>query len=161
MQSDLRDEARLRLRLAVHHGVAMPADNGCSGQGVIAVSRLVDGVPVKGALALVPEAHLAVVLSERVFRDTVAQRHTALRASDFRRVIVRNKQFTEPAYLYLPGHDIHAISLPDEPTGPAATDTDKSGERRAEPAPAAAVINNFNDAVDARRANFGIDNRTR
>src|SRR5580658_3673055 len=41
----LHHERRIRLRMAVHFGAAMPAENGYAGQGVVAVSRLVDSPP--------------------------------------------------------------------------------------------------------------------
>jgi hypothetical protein len=114
-----QDAARLRLRLAVHNGVAIPAGEGFSGQGVVAVCRLVDSHAVKELLAQVLAADLAVVVSDRVFLDTVAQRHTSLRKEDFRKVTVRNKEFVEIAHLYLPGHDVNAVDLADAEAEPA------------------------------------------
>src|SRR5262245_61955649 len=37
---DLREDARLRLRLAIHFGTAVPARNGYLGKGPVEVSRL-------------------------------------------------------------------------------------------------------------------------
>lgn len=155
-------DARLRLRLAIHHGVAVPADNGFSGQGIITVSRLVDGPPVKAALEIVPDAQLAVVLSERVFADVVVQRQTSLSPTDFRRVTVRNKEFVEPAYLYLPRHDVRSISLPEEPDDQAGQGPDRGAGQQAEHRAGqdTAVTNTFHAEVDARYgAVFGIVNR--
>jgi len=129
---DLRPEAKLRLRLAIHHGVAIRGANGFSGQGVVVVSRLVDSRPLREALKA-SDADLAMMLSRRVFLDTVVQRHTSLRAADFRKVRIRNKEYDEDAWMRVPGADVHHLDLPehdelppaaqpspDEPTMPAS-----------------------------------------
>ena len=90
--------ARLRLRMAIHHGVAMPAANGFSGQGVVVVSRLVDSRALR-AVQQASDSDLVVILSRRVFLDIVVQRHTSLRATDFRKVRVRNKEYVEDCLL--------------------------------------------------------------
>lgn len=153
---------RLRLRLAIHYGMARQAACGYSGQGVVAVSRLVDCAQAKQALTLAPDADLVVVLSDSVYGDTVAQGHTSsLRSRDFRKVVVRNKEFSQPAYLYLPNHDVHTIELTEpeaaahvEPRQPQRTGSvvEVMGN--------ASVINTFTDEVDATYANFGISNRS-
>jgi hypothetical protein len=113
---DLRQEARLRLRVAIHYGVAVRADNGYAGQGVVVVSRLVDARPVRAALE-VSDADLAVILSDQVFTDTVAQYYTSVRPEAFRRVRVENKEFLEDAWLWVPDRDVHGMHLgqPDDP----------------------------------------------
>jgi hypothetical protein len=108
----------VRLRLAIHHGVAMPASMGFAGQGVVAVSRLADSEPLRQALTQSTDADLAVCLSGQVYRDTVLQGHTSLRPEDFRRVEVRVKEFTQDAWLRIPGGDVHALELSDEPRRP-------------------------------------------
>ncbi|MEU1525512.1 hypothetical protein ABZ413_25300 [Nocardia rhamnosiphila] len=110
----VRDEVRLRLRIAVHFGVVAKDRNGFSGQGPVAVSRLVDSASAKHALAAIPNANLVVVLSHRVFTDAVVQGHTALTSKQFRPVRVRNKEFDDDAYLYVPGHDVTAVVLPED-----------------------------------------------
>jgi len=154
--------ARLRLRMAINHGVAMPASNGFSGQGVVATSRLVDCGPLHAALQT-SDADLALILSERVFNDTVAQRHTSLRPRDFRRVPVRHKEFTDHAWVHVPGCDVHALDLSgsdqgdrgdtaqsDRPAGPVRPDGQRS------PAVSAGVHNQFHDVVVAPDGTFGI-----
>lgn len=103
---------RLRLRLAIHYGVAIPASNGFAGQAVVAVSRLVDGEPLRVALT-VSRRDLAVLLSQQVYTDAVAQGHTMLPPAEFRRVAVDNKEFHEDAWLYVPGCDAHSLELGD------------------------------------------------
>ncbi|WP_433677956.1 hypothetical protein [Nocardia sp. CA-119907] len=109
---DLQDKARLRLRLAIHFGAAAPADNGFAGKGVVVVSRLVESAQIKSALGVVHAADLAVILSAQVYRDVIVPRYTSLAKTSFREVLVRNKEYAESAYLFLPGYDISTIELP-------------------------------------------------
>ena len=108
---DLVEAARLRLRLAVHHGVVVPADNGYAGEGVVAVSRLVGCVPLRQAQLAAPDANLVVIFSNRVYLDTIAQRFTKLRSSQLRRVVVQVKENCTEAWLYVPGHNVHELEL--------------------------------------------------
>jgi hypothetical protein len=160
---DVRSAARLRLRLAIHHGMAAPASNGFAGQGVVAVSRLVDSEPLRAALDAASGANLAVILSHRVFTDSVAQWHTSLRPAELRKVRVSNKEFTEDAWLLVPGYDVHGLDLRRVPDLPdVAPESQRStvpqdADRRAEQDPR--VVNAFHGAVDARGAVFGIVHR--
>src|SRR5271157_2109024 len=58
LNSELAWDSRLRLRVAIHFGTAIPAENGWAGQGVVAVSRLLDSHPIRLALAAAEEANL-------------------------------------------------------------------------------------------------------
>lgn len=157
---DLRPQSRLRLRVAIHHGVAIPAGNGYRGQGVVVVSRLVDSEPIRAALAVQDQANLAVILSKQVYIDTIVQRHTSLAHQEFRRVQVTNKEFTEEAWLRLPGHDVHALDLT-VTAGERRKRTASKSRKRAEPTPArpADVHIEFQKRVNAPRSVFGISNR--
>ncbi|MEV6442077.1 hypothetical protein [Amycolatopsis sp. NPDC051716] len=151
---DLAADARMRIRIAIHHGVAMPGANGWTGQGVVGVSRLVDSAPVRGALRAFPDADLAVLVSRQIYTDVVAQRHTSLKPGEFREVVVRQKEFTDVAWLRVPGHDVHGARLsadppPAEPAGTRVTAA--AGQHyRAE------AITVVNGSVDAANAVFGI-----
>lgn len=103
---------RLRLRFALHHGVAYLGANGTPGQGVVQVSRLLNSKPAHEALEAAPEAHLAVILSTRIYDDVVLQRHTSLRPTDFCRVQVVEKEFTADAWVRVPGVDARRLDLP-------------------------------------------------
>lgn len=161
---DATPERRLRLRLALHFGPAIPAANGFRGSGPVVVSRLCGCRPLRAAL-VASGADLAVVLSKQVFSDTIVQEHTSLDVTDFRRVRVRDKEYDEDAWILVPGHDVHALELPED-DGPAPY---IDGQRSA-PAPGApgdtattaaskSVHNVFNDEVDARGAVFGFDEK--
>ncbi|WIM96386.1 hypothetical protein ACTOB_008578 [Actinoplanes oblitus] len=137
---DRRDEARMRLRLAIHNGIVEPAANGYAGAGAVVVGRLCDAAPAKALQDALPEAGLVVILSNRVFLDTVAQGHTALRPTRFRKVRVRVKEYQDDAWLHVPDLDIRAVDLgdgtrpesPPPPPGPPGP-----------PGPPASVVNNF------------------
>ncbi|MEV5821763.1 hypothetical protein AB0L22_21610 [Micromonospora haikouensis] len=154
-----RDPAeRLRLRMALHVGVAYRADNGFAGQGVVVVSRLLNAAPVRSALKLAPAVNLALIVSDVVFTDVIGQGHTTLVADDFRRVEVSEKEYRATAWLRVPGADVHRLDLggaPDQPAGPTPEDA------RARPTGSGAsrsgLVNNiFNNEVHADHATFGI-----
>ena len=98
--------ARLRLRAAVHVGLADDLDPETAGISAAAndVSRLVDCEPVKNALRdSDPDVTFtALIVSTETFDTYVMGGHTGLRASQFRRVRAKVKQFDRPAYLYVP-----------------------------------------------------------
>ncbi|MFG1639596.1 hypothetical protein ACGFMK_04870 [Amycolatopsis sp. NPDC049252] len=149
---DLAPEARMRIRIAIHHGVAMPGANGWTGQGVVGVSRLVDSAPLRAALNAFPEADLAVVVSRQIYTDVVAQRHTSLKPAEFREVVVQQKEYTDVAWVRVPGYDVHGATLAaDPPERPPAAAAAPAGQHyRAE------AITVLNGSVDARDAVFGI-----
>jgi hypothetical protein len=149
---DLRDDAWLRLRLAVHNGVVERAANGWAGAGAVVVSRLVNAGPARAAQEAMPAAGLVVVLSNSVFLDTVAQRHTVLRADRFRRIAVRVKEFREDAWLYSPDGDVRACDLDVRPVDPPRDpprDPPHEPPRDLPPTQLASVINNFHREVTA------------
>lgn len=126
----LLPELRLRLRLAVHHGVTITAPNGHAGAGPVAVSRLCDSGVLKKALAD-SGADLAVVYSRQVFADTIRQEHTGLRPGELREIRVVQKEFDEPAWMWIPGHDVHALTLPEPGAGPEPRQGYEPGADRA------------------------------
>jgi hypothetical protein len=95
--------ARMRLRMAVHHGVVVDGPNGYPCKDAVLVSRLLDSKPLRGVLEQWPQANLAVMLSDLVYRSVVEAGHTSLRADQFRRLAVREKEFKGYGWLWLPG----------------------------------------------------------
>jgi hypothetical protein len=120
---DLNDAARLRLRLAVHFGAAAPGPNGNTGPGPVTVSRLCDSEQLKQAL-VAANADLAVIISRQIYDDVIRQEFTLLTPAELRQVTVRNKEFAEDAWIWIPGH----AAPPPSPEGP--------GESAAPPSPA-------------------------
>ncbi|MBP2322149.1 hypothetical protein JOF56_002534 [Kibdelosporangium banguiense] len=99
----LLPEARLRLRFAVHFGRIMPGDNGYAGPGPVEVSRMLNSAPLRRAIAEIPEANLALMVSGNIFKDTIEPLHTTLRPAEFYRVHVMEKEFEADAWLWIPG----------------------------------------------------------
>lgn len=117
---------RLRVRVALHVGLVddeHPQAPGIS-SAVIEVSRLLDGDPLRDALANsdVDVTFAAFLLSAELFSTYVAGGRTRLRESQFTEVGVRVKQYARPAYLYVP--------VPSESRVP-----ERSPESRTAPAP--------------------------
>ncbi|WP_083749400.1 hypothetical protein [Frankia sp. CcI49] len=155
---------RLRLRLAIHHGVAASASNGVAGQGPVVVSRLVGSEELRAALTS-SGANLAVVVSGPVFNDVIAQGHTTLRPTDFREVRVREKEYTGQAWIWVPGIDPAVLdpaagqSDEAQDAAPTAAGRSKDGRRRPATARRAAtptIHNEFHGTVTAENATFGI-----
>lgn len=97
--------ARLRLRIAVHNGPAIPAPLGYGGTAVVHVCRLRDSRPVRAALDAAPNANLVLAVSALVFEDVIRQRHTSLSVNDFTKVEIddKAKDFGATAWVRVPG----------------------------------------------------------
>ncbi|MEV6832733.1 hypothetical protein [Amycolatopsis sp. NPDC051102] len=102
---DRQSRARLRLRVALHHGVTLPGDLGFAGAAPVHVCRLRDARVVREALEVFSEANLVFAVSEPIFDGSVRQRHTSLAAADFTRVEVAEpaKDFFATAWVHVPG----------------------------------------------------------
>jgi hypothetical protein len=85
--------ARLRVRTAIH-----------CGQSAAGATQLADAVVLHEALHLCPEANLGVLVSWSVFDNTI----TAQRPDWLREVRVARYG---PAWLLMPGQDVHSLSL--------------------------------------------------
>jgi hypothetical protein len=107
----LRDEDKLRFRIALDDGPVQLASNGFAGRCVVAVNRMVNSQVIRQALALAPDANLVVVLSGGVFRDWVRSGRSSARPEWFRRVSITEKEFAESAWLWIPGADVHRLTL--------------------------------------------------
>ncbi|MGI8309550.1 hypothetical protein [Saccharopolyspora hattusasensis] len=143
---------RLRLRLAMHYGVALPASNGFSGRAVVVVSRLRDAEPLKEAMAAAPECALGVILSDRLYQETVKQGHTELGPDDARQVSVRVKELAETAWIHVPGVNVHRLELPSADQSLDRRNRDKPARSHPEPT----THNEFHDTVHAENATFGV-----
>ncbi|MFJ6000282.1 hypothetical protein [Streptomyces sp. NPDC092370] len=161
-------EARMRLRAVVHQGLVELADNGFAGTAVVATARLLNALPLYDALAAHPDADLALLLSDDVFRSTVAGGHTTLSAEDFTRVAVRVKEYEATAWRWVPAPAV--ASREPGAAQPGKRVAPVPGEPAADrPEPAAAGgpaisneyqsdhinVTNIAGPVDARGAVFG------
>ncbi|MGH3889536.1 MAG: hypothetical protein ACRDSZ_23745 [Pseudonocardiaceae bacterium] len=162
---DLVRDAQLRLRVAIHHGVAYPASNGFAGQAVVVVSRLLSCRPLRSALAAAADAHLALIVSRRIFEEIIAQEHTSQRPGHFRKIAVQEKEFRDDAWIWLPGADVHHLDIENDgttaahtsPVSPAAVAGNGAATvQTGADATANVVHNRFDDKVDIRRGVIGI-----
>ena len=103
LDSELPWDSRLRLHVAIHYGTAIPARSGWAGEGVVAISRLLDSLPIRLALAAADGANLAVILSRQAFDDVVRPGGGSLREPDFRLVAVAVQEYSAKAWLRVPG----------------------------------------------------------
>jgi tetratricopeptide (TPR) repeat protein len=115
----------LRLRLAIDDGPVDLAANGFAGRAVVGASRLVNSRPVREALS--GDVHLAVIVSRGVFQDWVGSGRSAARPEWFRRMDVREKEYEDDAWLWLPRGDPDSIAA-------AATATLDPDTARGDPA---------------------------
>jgi hypothetical protein len=126
-------EARMRLRMAFHHGMARRAANGYAGLAVVVVARLLDSGALRSALNYADETvNLAVAVSRQIYQDTILPGHTSLRPEDFQRVHITVKEFSDDAWIRVVGaRDNHATaraaSAVEPPAGPTPEQTSEPG----------------------------------
>ncbi|MBB5851100.1 hypothetical protein ACFQ05_37390 [Amycolatopsis umgeniensis] len=103
--ADLSAHARLRLRVALHRGHVAAGVNGWIGYAPIAVHRLLDSAQVRAALLRESGADFALIVSEVLFTDVIADGAASLDPASFDPVEVRipEKNFAERARVYVPG----------------------------------------------------------
>lgn len=102
---------RMRLRLAVHAGPMYPdGPAGSPGHHAVEPVRLCDSQPPRAALAALPGADLAVIVSSDIYRDYVTQGPGNPRPTEFRTVLAQVKKQSYTAHLLVPGFDLHAVA---------------------------------------------------
>ncbi|HEY6492835.1 MAG TPA: hypothetical protein VIZ43_06140 [Trebonia sp.] len=130
--SRLLPQARMRLRVALHNGEVLFDDDGLAGETVVALMRLLDAQELREALAIAPD-DLAVIVSDRMHHDAVVQRHRGIDPAEFREVRVSLKEFSEPAWIRVPGRPDGGVRPTDSPdsarpaTGAAASTRTRGG----------------------------------
>ncbi|MER6944170.1 hypothetical protein ABT294_09120 [Nonomuraea sp. NPDC000554] len=155
---DLPAEERLRLRMAAAFGSAYPAANGYAGQAVVEASRLLAWQPLKRILDEKPDVNLVLILSQRVFDDTVRQGHTSHSTRTFLEVKVQEKEYEAPAWIWVPGMNPEELDFLHKSTDTGATVSPVNGlvgtiSQDAE------VITNLYGPVDARQSVFGVSRK--
>jgi hypothetical protein len=99
-------ERRVRVRLALHHGamiIGWPAVLGPAGHAPVVVSRLLDARPVRRYLDDHEERNVALIVSDRIFRDVVGSGLCALPPASFVQVRAVIKGIPYEGYLHDPG----------------------------------------------------------
>ncbi|MER5322921.1 hypothetical protein [Streptosporangium roseum] len=150
---------RIRLRVAIHVGVISPADNGIAGAAAVAVGRMVDCGPLREAIAAAEPADLALIVSDEIYRGTIAGRLTTWRDDDFHEVTVQVKELTTRAWIHVPRGGLSPHGSPERgsrghggPPGQAAARPHE--EAQASPG----VVNTFYGTVHTQGGTIGISN---
>jgi hypothetical protein len=154
-------QAQLRLRVAIHYGVAYPADNGYAGHGLVTVSRLLDSEPVKRALSD-STANLALIISDGVYRETVLNGHTSVGPDEFQKVRIQVKEYCADAWLWRSGYPVNGVpSGDDQAAGTASAGDESAAARPQPPAPEPTLYQTFENVHATDHPVFGvsIDNR--
>lgn len=119
---------RLRVRLALHHGIVVPGGLGPVGRAPIEISRLLDSEALRRELRRRLNEDLVLIVSSALYRDVVESRFRGLDPADFffTSEVVKGQSF--------PGH-IHRGSRPAiRPPGPGRVPP------RRRPAPGASLF---------------------
>jgi hypothetical protein len=95
-------EARMRLRIAMHFGVSIPAPNGYAGQAPVDVCRILGSDALRDALAADPSANLALALSDSLYEELILGNLTSLRPEDFEACDIVAKKFQGRAWIRVP-----------------------------------------------------------
>lgn len=108
-----------RLRFALHDGAVLRDEHGYAGDAVILACRLLDSAELKEALRNT-SGNLAVIVSDRVYQDTVRPGYRDLDPATYHPVEVTVKSTRAKAWIHLPGSpQPPVISRPAEPSAPA------------------------------------------
>jgi class 3 adenylate cyclase len=92
--------ARLRVRMAIHHGAVSPGRFGPVGSAPIVVSRLVDSHVLRQKLRERKDLDIALIVSQAVYDEVVQSRFHDLDPQTFRRTSIRSKGTSSIGYLY-------------------------------------------------------------
>ncbi|MGI5118587.1 hypothetical protein ACQEU5_03450 [Marinactinospora thermotolerans] len=100
----LRDDARLRLRVAFDQGNVALGPNGYTGAAVVSVCRLRDSLPARRALRDHPDVDFALVVSDSIYTDVVYEGDYDLYERDFTPVDIDEpeKRFRARAWIHVP-----------------------------------------------------------
>jgi tetratricopeptide (TPR) repeat protein len=98
----LNEAHRLRLRVAVDHGEALVHPDHIGGDPVIAAARLLDARQLRASVAASTD-DIALIVSDRMFRDVISQRERGLDPDEYRAVKVSVKNFRERGWIHVPG----------------------------------------------------------
>ncbi len=100
---DLGEDARLRLRAALHQGIVHEGVNGFVSRAVVRACRLLDSKALRQALADLPACELALAVSDQLYEDVLEHGYRGLDPERFRRYRVEmpEKHFAADAWVYL------------------------------------------------------------
>jgi hypothetical protein len=95
---------RLRLRMALTQGIQHRGPTGAIGDALIVACRLVDSQSVRDALDSHPDRDLAVIVSDNLYLDVIAQKYPGLDPAEFTAVQaeIESKSFAAKAWVHVP-----------------------------------------------------------
>jgi class 3 adenylate cyclase len=115
------DDARIRLRMALHQGMVQRDADGWVGSDLNTTFRLVDSEPLRAAVVEHPEASLVLIVSESIYQSIVRHGHGAIEPETYHQVSVDNKETSTVAWIHVSaGHQPRERSgqpRPDAPRG--------------------------------------------
>ncbi|WP_018351654.1 hypothetical protein [Longispora albida] len=109
------EAGRMRMRLAMHSGELGRDDRGWIGAAVNTACRLCDVQTLRDALASVPEAHVALIVSDEWFQAVIRHEHGAIDASTYTQVPVDSKELHVKAWIHVPGTRERPVVAAPEP----------------------------------------------
>lgn len=154
----MSDAARLRLRMAIHHGL-IHQDGVAAGESLRVVARLLDAAPVRQAARIAAEANLVLVVSQ-VMYDAVVRHGYGLDPQLFQQIAIAEKETRDTAWLYVPGVTPHLVldaaaaasEVPSEGSG-APADPPPAGTTSAAVISGGSVV--ISGGVAGRDINYG------
>jgi class 3 adenylate cyclase len=115
---------RMRLRVAIANGFVRHDGKGWIGSAINKAARLVDSAPVRAALTDNASAHVAVIITEDLYQDVVAQNHPAIDAGRYREAPVQVKELDGRAWVCVPNSGAEpapGAGAPDAPPPPGGS----------------------------------------
>ncbi|WP_225849497.1 hypothetical protein [Streptomyces sp. HPF1205] len=139
----------LRLRLAMHQGLATRDEYGWSGDAVNTASRLVDAQPLRDVLHAAELGHMVFAVSSSVYEGVVRHGHRGVDPAAYAPMSFRTKHGERVgAWVTVPGYSAPPVPPPAEPGlepgggsdsgAGAAADAREGADRAAAPAPSPA-----------------------
>jgi class 3 adenylate cyclase len=115
-------EHALRMRVALHQGMATRDDRGWSGDAVNFTFRLCDAEPLRAALRNTAEALLAFIVSQEFYQAVVRHGYRSVDAGTFAAVRFDAKNLPDtPAWVRVPGFPAPVTAgSSDRPPGPTS-----------------------------------------
>jgi hypothetical protein len=138
------DAHRMRFRVALHQGLCQQDETGWAGEAINTACRLIDAQPLRDALSAAPEARMALVVSDEIYRGVIRHGYRLIDPAAFARVAISAKELVdETAWINVPGRSYPSglDSAPTPPVGGPRPSTVASGQT-------AGIINNGSVTVN-------------
>jgi hypothetical protein len=95
---------RMRFRLALHQGLCQQDENGWVGEAINTACRLVDTAPLREALTNAPDARMALIVSDDIYRSVIRHAYRLIDPASFAPVVINAKELVnETGWISVPG----------------------------------------------------------